>query len=73
MDEHSQPTLRELPEITAATDTRDYLSHAARFARQRDDYELIVDVDAHLQEVQFRPEIIDRLENDVLKQTARPC
>ncbi len=71
MNDHSQQTVRDLPEITAATDTRDYLSHAARFAQQHETYELIVDVDAHLQEAQFWPEIIDLLENDVLKQTAQ--
>ena len=61
---------RELPEITAATDTRDYLAHAAKQALKYDDYELIVDIDAHLQEGGFWSEIIGLLENDVLKQTA---
>ena len=63
--------LRELPEITAATDTRAYLARAAVQAQSYDDYELIVDVDAHLQEGGFWPEIIDLLGNDVLKQTAQ--
>ncbi len=63
--------IRELPEITAASDTRDYLAQAARQAVAYDDYELIVDVDAHLQEAGFWPEIIDLLDNDVLKQTAQ--
>ena len=71
MNDDSRQTVRDLPEITAATDTRDYLSHAARFAQQHEKYELIVDADAHLQEAQFWPEIIDLLENDVLKQTAQ--
>jgi hypothetical protein len=62
---------RELAEITAATDTRDYLAHAMRQAQLYDDYELLVDVDAHLQEGGFWPEIIGFLENDVLKQTAQ--
>ena len=63
--------VRELPEITAASDTRDYLAHSARQALKYDDYELIVDIDAHLQEGGFWGEIIDLLENDVLKQTAQ--
>ena len=71
MNDRSDQTVRDLPEITAATDTRDYLSHATRFAQQHEAYDLIIDVDAHLQEVQFWPEIIDLLENDVLKQTAQ--
>ena len=71
MNDRSDQTVRDLPEITAATDTRDYLSHAAKFAQQHEAYDLIIDVDAHLQEVQFWPEIIDLLENDVLKQTAQ--
>ena len=61
---------RELPEITVASDTRDYLARATRQARAWDDYELIVDVDAHLQEGGFWGEIIEHLENDVLKYTA---
>ena len=71
MNDRSDQTVRDLPEITAATDTRDYLSHATRFAQQHEAYDLIIDVDAHLQEAQFWPEIIDLLENDVLKQTAQ--
>ncbi len=62
--------IRELPEITVASDTRDYLAHAAKQALKYDDYELIVDMDAHLQEGGFWGEIIGLLENDVLKQTA---
>ena len=64
-------SLPELPEITAATDTRAYLARAAVQVQSHDDYELIVDVDAHLQEGGFWPEIIDLLDNDVLKQTAQ--
>ena len=63
--------LRELPEITVASDTRDYLAHAARQARDTDDYELLVDIDAHLQEGGFFHEIVELMENDVLKQTAQ--
>ena len=63
-------TPRELPEITVASDTRDYLARATRQARAWDDYDLIVDVDAHLQEGGFWGEIIQHLENDVLKYTA---
>ena len=51
MNDRSDQTVRDLPEITAATDTRDYLSHAAKFAQQHEAYDLIIDVDAHLQEV----------------------
>jgi uncharacterized protein len=60
-----------LQEITVATDTRDYLAAAARQALAYDEYELMVDIDAHLQEAGFWPEIIDCLDNDVLKQTAQ--
>lgn len=67
----SHLNVRELPEITAASDTRDYLAHSARQALKYDDYELIVDIDAHLQEGGFWGEIIDLMENDVLKQTAQ--
>jgi hypothetical protein len=67
----AQKPLRELSEITAATDTRDYLAQATRQALAYDDYELLIDVDAHLQEGGFWSEIIGLLENDVLKQTAQ--
>ncbi|MGZ3409810.1 MAG: amidohydrolase family protein [Xanthobacteraceae bacterium] len=68
---HAQKPLRELAEITAATDTRDYLAQATRQSLAYDDYELLVDVDAHLQEGGFWSEIVGLLENDVLKQTAQ--
>lgn len=65
-------SIRELQEITAATDTRDYLHAAARQAqRQYDDYELIVDIDAHLQEGRFWDELIDCMDSEVLKYTAK--
>ena len=75
MPDESRPgavgAIRELREITAETDTRDYLVAAARQqSKQYDDYELIVDIDAHLQEGRFWPEILQFMENDVLKQTA---
>lgn len=71
MLQKTPPQYRELPEITVKTDTRDYLAHATKQSRSYDHYDLIVDVDAHLQEAQFWGEIIDLLENDVLKQTAQ--
>src|SRR5262245_6500824 len=71
LDPTQRKPLRELPEINAATDTRDYLAEATRQAREYDDYELLVDVDAHLQEGGFFHEIIELLGNDVLKQTAQ--
>jgi predicted TIM-barrel fold metal-dependent hydrolase len=73
LDRPLQPgkPVRELSEITAATDTRDYLAQATRQSVAYDDYELLIDVDAHLQEGGFWHEIIDLLENDVLKQTAQ--
>jgi uncharacterized protein len=71
MLQKTPPQFRELPEITVKTDTRDYLAHATKQSRSYDHYDLIVDVDAHLQEAQFWGEIIDLLENDVLKQTAQ--
>jgi hypothetical protein len=71
LDIPANKPLRELHEITAASDTRDYLAQAARQAVAYDDYELIVDVDAHLQEGGFWGEIIELLDNDVLRQTAQ--
>jgi len=59
--------IRELSEITMKTDTRDILSHATRQARQFEDY-FIVDIDAHVTETQFWSEIVDLIDNDVIRQ-----
>lgn len=60
--------VRELQEITNATDTRDYLYAASRQAKQQyDDYELVVDIDAHLQEGRFWNELLAFMDNDVLR------
>ena len=72
-DELKPTTLqaREIGELTSSTDSRDYLYAAARQQRQQyDDYELIIDIDAHLQEGRFWPEILQFVENDVLRQLA---
>ncbi len=63
------PRIAELPKIDTTTDTRDILAHAAKEARQ-DNY-FIVDVDAHVTETAFWPDVIDRMESDVYKQMAR--
>ena len=51
-----------------SSDTRDVLSHATRqAARSYDDY-FVVDVDAHVSGDHFWSEIIDLIDNDVLRQ-----
>ena len=63
--------VREIGELNSETDSRDYLFSAARQQkREYDDYELIVDIDAHLQEGRFWGEILPFVENDVLRSTA---
>src|SRR5579863_8928563 len=66
---HKAPRVSELPKITTTTDTREILAHAAKDAR-RDDY-FIVDVDAHVTETAFWPEVVDRMDSDVYRQMAR--
>jgi len=61
------PHPRRLGEITGASDTRDVLAHATRQAAAYDDM-FIVDVDAHVSEDQFWSEVIDLIDNDVLRQ-----
>ena len=56
-----------LGDITGASDTRDVLAHATRQAAGHDDY-FIVDIDAHVSEDHFWSEIIDLIDNDVLRQ-----
>lgn len=60
-------SVRELKEMSAASDTRDYLAAAARQAARYEDYELIIDADAHLQEGRFFAELLSFMENDVLR------
>ncbi len=62
--------LRELPirQITSGTPTEDVLAHAARQARDRglEDY-LVIDVDAHHFESTSWAQVIDRVEDPVLR------
>ena len=58
---------RELEEITTKTDTRDILSHATKQAESYEDY-FLVDIDAHVTETQFWPEIIAMIDNAVIRQ-----
>jgi uncharacterized protein len=60
----------ELPPITTRSDTRDVLAHAAQDAR-RDGERFIVDVDAHVTETAFWADIVDRVDNDVLRHMAQ--
>jgi predicted TIM-barrel fold metal-dependent hydrolase len=59
--------VRELPEIGIATDTRDILSHATKQSEGYSDY-FLVDVDAHVTESQFWPEILALVDNEVIRQ-----
>ena len=67
MLEKSPEAFRELDEITSKTDTRDILSHATKQSESYEDY-FLVDMDAHVTETQFWPEIIARVDNDVIRQ-----
>jgi predicted TIM-barrel fold metal-dependent hydrolase len=66
MLDKSPPPLRELAEIGTSTDTRDILSHATQQSESFEDY-FLVDVDAHVTETQFWPEIIGSIENDFIR------
>src|SRR5215472_2497030 len=58
---------RELQEITTKTDTRDILAHATRQSESHEDY-FLVDIDAHVTETSFWPEILALIDNDVIRQ-----
>ena len=61
-----------LREISVETDSRDILAHAKGVARRNGfDQFLIVDIDAHVGETAFWPEIVDRVESPVIQQMAR--
>jgi len=63
------PEFPELLPITTRTDTRDILAHAAQDV-QREPERFIVDVDAHVTETAFWSDIVDRIDNDVMRQMA---
>jgi hypothetical protein len=66
------PALHATQEITTKTDTREILANARRDTRRYGlgDY-FIVDVDSHHVELASWPDIIDRIENPVLRDTGR--
>lgn len=66
MLERLPPQFRELQEITMQTDTRDILAHATRQAESYEDY-FLVDIDAHVTESSFWPEILAMIDNDVIR------
>jgi predicted TIM-barrel fold metal-dependent hydrolase len=66
MLDKSPPRIRELPEIGTSTDTRDILSHATRQIGDHEDY-FLVDVDAHVTETQFWPEILSLIDNEFIR------
>ena len=62
--------LKILPEITPRSDTRDVLSHATKEARAlRDTF--VVDLDAHVTETAFWAEIVDRIDDEVIRHMAQ--
>ena len=70
MQQRTIKQVRELQEITTKTDTRDILSHATIQAEGMEDY-FLVDIDAHVTETQFWSEIIDLIDNDVIRQMGK--
>ena len=66
MLERLPPQFRELQEITMKTDTRDILAHATRQAESYEDY-FLVDIDAHVTETSFWPEILGGIDNEVIR------
>ena len=64
------PPVTELEKISIRTDTRDYLAKAAPVTQKLKDW-LVVDVDAHVNEVSFWSEVTERIDNDVLRYIAQ--
>ena len=67
MLERTPPQFRELQEISMQTDTRDILAHATRQSESYEDY-FLVDIDAHVTETSFWPEILALIDNEVIRQ-----
>ena len=66
MLERTPPQFRELQEISMQTDTRDILAHATRQSESYEDY-FLVDIDAHVTETSFWPEILAMIDNEVIR------
>jgi hypothetical protein len=66
MLEKIKKSVRKLPPINTSSDTRDILSHATRQAKQHSDY-FLVDIDAHVTETQFWPEILASIDNEFIR------
>ncbi len=71
MLDKSVSAVSPLEVISTRSDTRDYLAHATEQARDFEDYELVVDIDAHTNEAHFWGEIIDLVESDALRYDAK--
>jgi predicted TIM-barrel fold metal-dependent hydrolase len=69
MLERTKQPFRELAEITMKTDTRDILAHATKQAESFEDY-FLVDIDAHVTETMFWNEIIESIDNEVVRHMA---
>ena len=67
MLERLSQKFKELQEITMQSDTRDILAHATRQSEAHEDY-FLVDMDAHVTETSFWPEILALIDNDVIRQ-----
>src|ERR1700751_2438304 len=67
MLERVPPQFRELQDITMQTDTRDILAYATRQSESHEDY-FLVDMDAHVTETSFWPEILALIDNEVIRQ-----
>jgi uncharacterized protein len=62
--------VKTLPEITPRSDTREVLAHATKEARAlRNTF--VVDLDAHVTETAFWNEIVDRIDDEVLRHMAQ--
>jgi predicted TIM-barrel fold metal-dependent hydrolase len=67
MLERLSQQFKELQEITMQTDTRDILAHATRQSESHENY-FLVDMDAHVTETSFWPEILALIDNEVIRQ-----
>jgi uncharacterized protein len=66
MQQRIDRDMRKLSEITIKTNTRDILPHATPQA-EGFDHDFVADIDVHVAEIQFWPEIIELIDNDVIR------
>lgn len=64
---NEKPDIKRLADISKNSDTRDVLSNVTKQAKKSYDDYFVVDIDAHVSEDHFWSEVLELIDNDVLR------